>query len=167
MSALRSIFPAASNAVKPQPIRMLRAALRAETSSRARNSRSRASSNPMLRFPARFSFFVARISATVLSITAGSIVAGSFPDKPSSTARSVPCPMPGQSKRTIQVHLHAHQPARVRPSAPAHAQTGTPRASAPSCVNSKAPHQACTDRKDSSSRRRLYSSARMAVRLPS
>ena len=55
-------------------------------------SRSRGSSNTTLRLPASFSVFVARISATVASITAGSIVAGSFPDNPSSTARSVPCP---------------------------------------------------------------------------
>ena len=57
-------------------------------------TRSLVSSNAMLRFPASSSIFVARITPTVASITPGSMVAGSFPDKPSSTARSVPWPIP-------------------------------------------------------------------------
>jgi len=59
-----------------------------------RSRRSRTSSNSMSRLPASRSRFIARISAIVLSITAGSIEAGSFPASPSNTARSVPCPNP-------------------------------------------------------------------------
>ena len=118
-------------------------------------SRSRASSNPMLRLPASFSVFVARISATVASITAGSIVAGSFPDNPSSTARSVPCPMPVKASDPYRSHLHPVHASRVRPSTRARERSGTPRASDPSCANSKVQRQACKDQKDSSSRRRL------------
>ena len=48
----------------------------------------------MARDPASSMRFDARIAATVASIAAGSIVAGSFPASPSSTARSVAWPMP-------------------------------------------------------------------------
>ena len=41
------------------------------------------------------------------AMAAGSMVAGSLPARPSSTARSVACPMPVRRQRAVQVRLHA------------------------------------------------------------
>ena len=62
---------------------------------------------------------------------------------------------PGQRKRTKQLHLHAVYTSQVRRSTRVLVQSGTPRASGPSCANSKVQRQVCKDRKDSWSRRRL------------
>ena len=49
---------------------------------------------PILRAPPRFNLPALRMAATVEAINAGSMLAGSCPESPSRTARSVACPKP-------------------------------------------------------------------------
>ena len=47
---------------------------------------------------------LARMRCTVGSMLSGSTVSGCAPSRPTSTARSVPWPMPGQRERAVQAH---------------------------------------------------------------
>ena len=146
--------PAASYAAKPQAIRVL--SLRARRKHRcASKIRSRT--------------FVKRDRPLPRQVQSASVVANSSDRRldlrridrrrliscqPSSTARSVPCPIPVNASdpyNSTCTRATCSSWHRVR----APAQNGTPRASDPWCANSMDPRRFCTDRTDSSSRRRL------------